>query len=101
MNDWSLCVAPPRDQVQNIREKELQANSFPRNNRVPSQYSARPVVAAYRNVSGAKNVVELERLVDLGEPFGAVGGAAPAALVERQLELAQQTRNLLAGSQVA
>jgi len=33
---------------------------------------------------GAEDIVELERLVDLGEPFGPVGGAAAAALVERQ-----------------
>jgi len=29
--------------------------------------------------------VDFERLVDLGEPFGTVGGAAAAARVERQL----------------
>ena len=38
--------------------------------------------------SGLQNVVDLERLVDLAEPFGAVGRTAAAALVERQLQLA-------------
>jgi hypothetical protein len=31
-----------------------------------------------------EDVVDLERLVDLGEPLGAIGGAAAAAFVERQ-----------------
>src|SRR3984957_5471956 len=46
-------------------------------------------------VSGLQDVVDFERLVDLAEPFGAVGCAAPAALVERQLQLAQQACDLL------
>src|SRR3954462_12388270 len=33
--------------------------------------------------SSADDVVEIEWLVDLGEPFGPVGGAAAPALVER------------------
>src|SRR5258708_35353334 len=51
--------------------------------------------------SGAEDVVGLERLVDLGEPFGPVGGAAAAALVERQLELTQQAGHLLARGDIA
>ena len=35
-------------------------------------------------VSDAEDVVGFERLVDMGEPFGTVGSAAPAAFVERQ-----------------
>src|SRR5882757_2879650 len=46
--------------------------------------------------SGAEDVVDLERLVDLGEPFGPAGGAAAAAFVERQLQLAQQVRDFFA-----
>src|SRR6266403_610407 len=48
----------------------------------------------------ADDIVEFERLVDLAEPFGAVGGAATAALVEREFQLAQQARNLLARGDV-
>ena len=40
--------------------------------------------------------MDFERLVDLAEPLGPVGGAAPAPLVERQLQLAQQARHFLA-----
>ena len=39
--------------------------------------------------SGAEDVMEFERLVDLGEPFGAIGCAAAAAFIERQFQLAQ------------
>src|SRR5579883_1399555 len=42
----------------------------------------------------AQDVVDLERLVDLAEPFGAVCRAPAPALVERQLELAEQARHL-------
>jgi hypothetical protein len=35
------------------------------------------------NLSGPDDVVNFERLVELIEPLGPVGGAAPAALVER------------------
>src|SRR5262249_50042259 len=45
--------------------------------------------------SGADYVVNFQRLVDLAEPFRAIGGAAAAAFVKRQLELAQQARDLL------
>ena len=37
--------------------------------------------------------MDLERLVDLIEPFGPVGSAAAAALIDRQFQLAQQARN--------
>src|ERR1700739_3189604 len=49
---------------------------------------------AERQASGAEDVVKLERLVDLVEPLGAVGGAAAAAFIKRQLQLAQQARHL-------
>src|SRR6202045_3501945 len=42
----------------------------------------------------AKDVMDLERLVDLIEPFGPVGCAAAAALIDRQFQLAQQARDL-------
>ena len=45
--------------------------------------------------------MELERFVDLGEPLGPVGGAAPTAFIERQLELAEQTRHLFPRRDVA
>jgi len=41
------------------------------------------------------DIVDLERLVDLHEPFGPVRGAAAAALIERQFQLPQETRDLL------
>lgn len=41
------------------------------------------VVATYRKASGAEDIVDLQRLVDLAEPLGAVGRAAASALVER------------------
>src|ERR1700759_3148714 len=47
-------------------------------------------------VSGAEDVVGFKRLVDLGEPFGTVGGAAAAAFVERQFQLMQQAGDFLA-----
>jgi hypothetical protein len=47
------------------------------------------------------NVVNFERLVDLGEPFGAVGGTSTAALIKRQLQLAEQTRDLFPRGDVA
>src|SRR3569832_2808324 len=47
-------------------------------------------------ISGADDVVELERLVDLAEPLGAVGSAAAPTLVQREFELTQQARALLA-----
>lgn len=37
----------------------------------------------------AEDVVDLERLADLIEPFGPVGCAAAAALIDRQFQLAQ------------
>ncbi len=40
--------------------------------------------------------MDLERLVDLVEPLGTVGRPAPTALIERQLQLTQQARDLLA-----
>ena len=46
-----------------------------------SREDARPGMTD--NDSGAENVVGLEGLVDLGEPFGTVGSAAAAAFVER------------------
>src|SRR5258705_5791090 len=45
--------------------------------------------------------MDLERLVDLVEPFGTVGGATAAALIERQFQLAQQARDLLPRRYVA
>ena len=53
------------------------------------------------NSSGAEDVVEFKRLVDLGEPFGPVGGTAAAALIERQFQLAQQAGDLLPRRHVA
>src|SRR5438046_160948 len=50
---------------------------------------------------GADDVVEFERLVDLVEPFGPIRSAAPAALIERKLQLAQQARHLLARRDMA
>src|SRR5258708_7286442 len=38
--------------------------------------------------------MDFERLVDLAEPFGPVGCAAAAALIDRQFQLAQQVCNL-------
>src|SRR5260370_10764071 len=38
--------------------------------------------------------MDFERLVDLAEPFGPVGCAAAAALIDRQFQLAQQARDL-------
>src|SRR3981081_2305548 len=38
--------------------------------------------------------MDFERLVDLAEPFGPVGCAAAAALIDRQFQLPQQARNL-------
>src|SRR5882724_13363280 len=52
-------------------------------------------------VLGADDVVDFERLVDLVEPFGPVRRAAPAALVERKLQLAQQARHLFARRDMA
>src|SRR5580704_9920997 len=52
-------------------------------------------------VSGAQDVVDFERLVDLAEPFGAVGCAAAAALVERKLQLPQQACDFLARRHMA
>src|SRR6476469_3738989 len=49
----------------------------------------------------AEDVVKFERLVDLAEPFGAVGCPATTALVERQLQLAQQARDLFARRDMA
>src|ERR1700689_2862161 len=46
--------------------------------------------------SGAEDVVDFERLVELIEPFGTVGGAAATAFIERQFELAQQAGDFLA-----
>src|SRR6516164_9919799 len=51
--------------------------------------------------SGAEDIVDFDRRVNLAEPFGAVGRAAAAALVEGQPELAQQARHLLAGGDMA
>src|SRR5947207_11254906 len=53
------------------------------------------VVILYRS-RGAEDVVEFERFVDLAEPFGPVGSAAAAPLVEGQFQLAQQAGHLLA-----
>src|SRR5882724_3726922 len=52
-------------------------------------------------VLGADDVVDFERLVDLVEPFGPVRRAAPAALIERKLQLAQQARRLFARRDMA
>jgi hypothetical protein len=41
-----------------------------------------------------ENVMDLERLVHLIEPFGTVGRAAAAALIDRQLQVTQQARDL-------
>src|SRR5580700_10070590 len=60
-----------------------------------------PTVTPYRKVSGAQDVVDLERLVDLAEPLGAAGRAATSALVERQLQLAQQAGDFLARRHMA
>src|ERR1700733_369879 len=45
--------------------------------------------------------MDFERLVDLAEPFGPVGRAAAAALVERQFQLAQQAGHLFARRDMA
>src|ERR1700727_1080229 len=58
-----------------------------------SREDARPGIA--NGDSGAEDVVGFKRLVDLGKPFGTVGGAAAAAFVERQFQLAQQARDFL------
>jgi hypothetical protein len=42
----------------------------------------------------ADNVVDFQRLVDLGEPFRPVRRPPAAAFIKRQLELAQQARYL-------
>src|SRR6266436_5682508 len=52
-------------------------------------------------ILGADDVVEFERLVDLVEPFGPVRRAAPAPLIERKLQLAQQARHLFARRDMA
>src|SRR5258705_2850063 len=57
-------------------------------------------VIFYRRLS-TEDVVELERFVDLGKPFGPVGSAAAAPLIERQFQLAQQAGDLLARRHVA
>src|SRR4051812_37409015 len=55
-----------------------------------------PRVAAARARSRAEDVMHLERLVDLREPFGPVGGTTPASFVEREFQLAQKAGDLLA-----
>src|ERR1700757_5377214 len=50
---------------------------------------------------GAQDVVELERLVDLGEPLSPIRRPPAPALIQRQLELAEQTRHLFARGDVA
>jgi hypothetical protein len=40
-------------------------------------------VSPYRNVSGAEDIMDFQRLIDLAEPFGAVGRTATSALIER------------------
>ena len=52
--------------------------------------AARPI---FRN-SRVHKIGHFEGLVDLGKPFGPVGSAAAAALVERQLQLPQQAGDL-------
>src|SRR5882724_12374798 len=63
----------------------------------------RPVRRRWRwgSGSGAEDVMDFKRLVDLVEPFGPVGGAAAAALIERQFQLAQQARHFLPRRHVA
>jgi len=63
--------------------------------------SARVRIVALGRRLYSENVVEFERLVDLCEPFGPVGCAAAAALIERQFQLAQQAGDLLARGHVA
>src|SRR5579864_6942168 len=64
---------------------EAQARPAPRSTWAPST----------RAPSGADDVVNLERLIDLAEPFRPTGRAASPALIQRQLQLAQQARHLL------
>jgi len=45
-------------------------------------------VTNYHNVSSFEDIVDFERLVDLSEPLGPIGGAAAAAFIERQFQLA-------------
>src|SRR6185437_14002412 len=51
--------------------------------------------------SRANDVMKFERLVELVEPFGPVGRAAAAAFVQRQLQLAQQAGDFLAGGDMS
>jgi len=53
-----------------------------------------PKGAIANRLDGFDDIVELERFVDLCEPFGPVGCAAAAALIDGQFQLAQQTRDL-------
>src|ERR1700748_7744 len=54
----------------------------------------RPIACLKSGLRRPEDVVDIERLVDLIEPFGPVGCAAPAALIDRQFQLAQQARDL-------
>src|SRR5262245_43565468 len=49
-----------------------------------------------RGLSRTNNIVQFERLVDLGKPCCAGRGATAAALVEGQLQLPQHSNHLLA-----
>jgi hypothetical protein len=49
----------------------------------------KPIACLKSDFRGAEDVVDLERLVELIEPFGPVGCAAAAALIDRQFQLAQ------------
>src|SRR5437899_2337438 len=67
---------------------------------VPAGTGAVDRSSNYRR-SGAEDVVDLERLVDLSEPLGPIGRTAAAALVERKLELAEQARHLFPRGEMA
>jgi hypothetical protein len=53
----------------------------------PGEGNLEIAVTTHRRSLSAEDVVDFERLVDLGEPFGPVGGAAAAPLVQRQFQL--------------
>ena len=52
-------------------------------------------------LSGAEDVVDFERPIELAEPLGPIGCSAPTALFQRQFQLAQQFGDLLTRRDVA
>src|SRR5689334_22000630 len=95
---------PPQDRVQifsKIRVKTGPGRAGFRPDRLRFQDAARELaVVPYRRLC-TQNVVDFERLVDLGEPFGPICRATAASFVERQLKLAQQARDLFARRDMA